>query len=214
MSIRVVLGLLVLSFTGCSSMYYGALEKVGFAKRDLLVSRVEDAREAQGEAKEQFASALEQLLEITRSDGGDLRRNYDRLNRELTRSEERATAVREKIASVEDVANALFREWKSELKQYENESLRRSSEQQLIATQQRYETLLDLMRRAATRMEPVLSTFRDQTLFLKHNLNARAIAGLDATARELEGDVSALIADMERSIREADEFIAQLQAAG
>lgn len=206
-----LLSVLVL-LSGCSSIYYNAMEKVGFAKRDLLVSRVQDARKAQDDAKEQFSSALEQLLLITRSDGGELKRNYDRLNREFTRSETRAQAVREKIESVEDVAKALFREWGNELDQYENASMRRRSEEQLAATQERYETLLSLMQRAASQMEPVLSTFRDQVLFLKHNLNARAIAGLDVTARELEADVGALLADMERSIREADDFIAQLQS--
>lgn len=214
MLLRVALLSVAAFLSACSGVYYGAMEKVGFAKRDLLVSRVKDARKAQDDAKEQFASALDQLLQITRSDGGDLKRNYDRLNRELERSQERATAVNERIAAVEDVAKALFREWKRELDQYENASLRRRSEEQLTATQDRYETLMELMRRAAKRMDPVLSTFRDQVLFLKHNLNARAIAGLDVTARELEGDVSALLADMERSIREADAFIATLQSEG
>jgi Skp family chaperone for outer membrane proteins len=211
MLLRLPLLALFALLCGCSSVYYDAMEKVGFAKRDLLVSRVQDARKAQDDAKEQFSSALEQLLLITRSDGGELKRNYDRLNREFTRSETRAQAVREKIESVEDVAKALFREWNNELDQYENDSMRRRSEQQLAATQERYETLISLMQRAASQMEPVLSTFRDQVLFLKHNLNARAIAGLDVTARELEADVGALLADMERSIREADDFIAQLQ---
>jgi outer membrane murein-binding lipoprotein Lpp len=198
-------------FAGCSSLYYNTMERVGFAKRDILVSRVQDAREAQDQAKEQFTSALEQLLIITQSDGGDLRRNYDRLNREFGRSEQRATAVRERIASVEDVGRALFREWRAELKDYQNPNLRRASEQQLAATEDRYHTLIDLMKRAADRMDPVLATFRDQVLFLKHNLNARAVAGLDSTARELENDVASLIADMERSIREADAFIQELQ---
>jgi Skp family chaperone for outer membrane proteins len=212
MPLRLLLLPLLALLAGCSGVYYNAMEKVGFAKRDLLVSRVQDARKAQDDAKEQFTSALDQLLLITRSDGGDLKRNYDRLNRELNRSEERAQTVREKITSVEDVAKALFREWKQELKQYENEALRRRSEDQLARTQDRYETLMGLMRRASSRMDPVLSTFRDQVLFLKHNLNARAVAGLDITARELEADVGALLADMERSIQEADAFIAQLQA--
>lgn len=210
---RPLLLCLSLTLAGCSGVYYNALEKVGFAKRDLLVSRVQDARQAQDQAKEQFVSALDQLLEITKSDGGDLKRNYDRLQRELDRSEVRARAVRERIDSVEDVAVALFREWKRELGQYENESLRRRSERQLEDTQDRYETLMNLMRSAAQRMDPVLSTFRDQVLFLKHNLNARTIAGLGATARELEDDVSDLLAEMERSIQEADAFIARLQNA-
>jgi hypothetical protein len=69
-----------------------------------------------------------------------------------------------------------------------------------------------LMRRAEQRMEPVLNTFRDQVLFLKHNLNARALAQLDQTNRTLEADISRLVSDMEASIREAENFIRDLRA--
>jgi hypothetical protein len=208
--VSLAVGLLVLA-AGCSSTYYNVMEKVGWAKRDILVDRVDETREAQGEAKEQFASALEHFIAVTRVDGGDLQRKYNELNREFERSEARAKEVHERIAAVEDVANALFREWKQELGQYSNGALRGESQRQLQATEQRYEELLRLMKRAASRMEPVLATFRDQVLFLKHNLNARAIASLDTTTRTLEADISRLISDMEASIRESEEFIRTLK---
>ena len=199
---------------GCSSAYYGAMEKIGFAKREILVDRVASAQKAQASAKTQFASALEHFLAVTRINAGDLPRKYDELNREFTRSEDRAKEVRDRIAAVEDVADALFREWKQELRQYSDASLRTESQRQLDATHRRYDDLLRLMRRAADRMEPVLATFRDQVLFLKHNLNARAIASLDGTTRSLEADISRLIADMETSIRESDAFIKSLKSGG
>jgi chromosome segregation ATPase len=196
---------------GCSSAYYGTMEKFGFAKRDILVDRVEDTRDAQNAAKEQFSSALEQFLAVTKTDAGELQRKYDSLNREFTRSEQRAQEVRDRLEAVEDVAEALFREWKQEMDQYTNASLRRESEREFDRTRQRYEELMAVMRRAADRMEPVLSTFRDQVLFLKHNLNARALASLTTTNRELEADITRLVADMEASIREAEEFIRTMQ---
>lgn len=206
---------LVLGFilTGCSSTYYNTLEKFGYAKRDLLVDRVEKARDSQGEAKEQFASALEKFLAVTKTDGGDLQKKYDALNSEFKRSEARAKEVHERIDAVESVAEALFSEWTQELKQYSNPSLRGESQRQLDVTRRNYENVLRLMRRAADRMDPVLATFRDQVLFLKHNLNARALASLDSTQRTLEADISRLIADMETSIREAESFIKSLQAS-
>jgi len=203
----------VLLFAGCSSAYYGAMEKFGVAKREILVDRVEKTRDAQTDAKKQFASALDQFLAVTKVDGGDLQRKYEELNRELVRSEDRAKEVRDRIASVEDVARALFREWKQELNQYTNPSLRRESERELDLTQRRYDELMRVMRRAADRMDPVLATFRDQVLFLKHNLNARAFASLTTTNQELEADISRLVADMETSIREAEDFIKTMHAA-
>jgi Skp family chaperone for outer membrane proteins len=203
-------GLLLLA-SGCSSTYYNTLEKFGYAKRDVLVDRVEKAQESQTEAKEQFADALEKFLAVTKTDGGDLQKKYSEMSSEFKRSETRAAEVHERIDAVEDVAEALFSEWKQELKQYSSASLRSESQHQLDTTRRSYDNVLRLMRRAAERMDPVLATFRDQVLFLKHNLNARALASLDSTNRELEADISRLIADMETSIREAESFIKSLQ---
>ena len=58
---------------------------------------------------------------------------------------------------------------------------------------------------------PVLAVFHDRVLFLKHNLNARAIASLGGETDDIEADVSDLIAEMERSIAEADAFIKEMQ---
>lgn len=203
---------LVLLSAGCSSTYYNTMEKFGYAKRDILVDRVEKAQDAQTKAKEQFASALDHFLAVTKADGGDLQRKYEAMNAEFSRSEARAKDVRDRIGAVEDVAEALFREWKQELKQYSSASLRNESQRQLDSTRRNYDSVIRLMNRAADRMDPVLATFRDQVLFLKHNLNARALASLDSTHRELEADISRLIADMEASIKEAETFIKDLQS--
>jgi hypothetical protein len=114
-----------------------------------------------------------------------------------------------RIEGVRSVAHALFAEWEKELDQYTSKTLRSRSESTLRSTRQRYDRLMLLMQRAADRMEPVLATLRDQVLFLKHNLNAQTVAGLDSTARELQSDIGTLIADMERSIAEADAFLAE-----
>ena len=202
---------LVLLLAGCSSTYYNTMEKFGIAKREILADRVDDTRKSQEEAKVQFADALEQFLALTKIDGGDLQRKYNSLNTQFKRSEARAKEVRDRIASVENVAEALFREWKQELAQYSNPTLRSESQRQLDTTRQRYETLVDLMRRASDRMDPIIATFRDQVLFLKHNLNASAIASLGTTQRTLEADISRLISEMETSIREAERFIKDLK---
>jgi hypothetical protein len=203
---------LVLLLAGCSSAYYGAMEKFGIAKREILADRVDATRKAQQEAKEQFADALQRFLAVTKADGGDLQRKYEEMSTQFKRSEAQAKEVRERIAAVEDVAQALFREWKQELSQYSNAALRSDSERQLATTQRRYDALLGLMKRAAERMDPVLATFRDQVLYLKHNLNARAVSSLGSTQRTLEADISRLISDMETSIREAEVFIRDLKS--
>ena len=201
----------VLLLAGCSSVYYDAMEKVGIPKRKILVDRVEAARGAQQEAKQQFASALEQFLAVTKVPATELQATYEKLNSEFKRSESRAQDVRDRMTAIDSVAQALFDEWAAELTQYTNPALRAQSEQQLNATKRRYAALMQVMEQAAARMTPVIGAFRDQVLFLKHNLNAQAISALSGTTRDLQQDISRLIADMEKSIKEADAFISSMQ---
>lgn len=196
---------------GCQSVYYDTMEKFGQHKRDILERRVDDARESQEEAKEQFQTALEQLMEMTDFSGGDLRRQYDRLEAEFKRSKSRAAEVTDRIESVDKVAKDLFAEWEAELLQYSDRSLRQRSEEQLRQTRARYSQLLSSMRQAESRMEPVLDAFRDRVLFLKHNLNAQAIASLEGTTLELQRDIQTLIEEMDQAIREANAFIESMR---
>ncbi len=213
-SLRVLLPLigLCLLLTACSDVYYGTWEKLGYHKRDIMVERVQDARDDQEEAKEQFASALDQFTALFDFDGGELQAKYDLLKAELDASEAKAADVTGRIDSVESVSEALFAEWEQELEQYTNDDLRRASEKQLRLTRSKYDQMIKAMRKAEGKMQPVLNTFRDQVLFLKHNLNARAIASIEDTAGELETDVSKLITELEASIEEADEFIESMGA--
>ena len=94
--------------------------------------------------------------------------------------------------------------------QYQTDSLRAASEDQLERTEARYGQLLGAMRNAESRMEPVLAAFSDQVLFLKHNLNARAIASLQENVVDLEQEIGALIAEMNASIDEANAFIEEM----
>lgn len=206
-----LLSLALLTLTGCQSAYYSAMEKVGLHKRDILVNRVEDARDSQQQAKEQFKDALERYRSVVEVKGGKLEERYEALNTEFEASEQSARDVRNRIAAVEDVANALFKEWKKELGEYSNASLKAASAKDLERTQKDYQLLLQRMKAAEKRIDPVLDVLRDQVLFLKHNLNARAIGALQGEYRTLEGNVDQLLAEMQRAIDEADVFIRQLQ---
>lgn len=196
---------------GCSTLYYGGLEKIGIPKRDVMVHRVEKARETQEETKQQFKSALEQFTVMTQFKGGNLESTFNKLNAEYEASVKQADEVKKRIADIEDVSEALFREWEAELGQYSNAAMRQSSQQKLTATRNHYKQLITAMRKAEGKIEPVLTVFRDQVLFLKHNLNAKAIASLKGQLDSVKSDVSALVVEMERSINEADAFIKTME---
>jgi hypothetical protein len=202
--------IICLGLTACSSVYYNAMEKVGVHKRDIMTDRVQAARDSQHLAKETITNALEEFRTIVNFQGGDLERQYNKLNRVLQNSEARAQDVHDRIDAVENVSEALFREWRSELKQYSNRELRRSSELKYEETRDKYERMMAAMKNAESKIAPVLQPLRDQVLYLKHNLNARAIAALSDELVSVQSNVDELIKDMENAIAEADTFIAAL----
>ena len=202
---------LAVMLTACQSAYYGAAEQVGYHKRDILVDRVESSREAQQEAEEQFQSALEQLSLLVNFDGGDLEDIYEDMLDEYEDAEEAADDVRSRIKAIEDVAEALFEEWQDEIQEYSNKRLKADSQHKLRETQKRYDGMIAALHRSEAKMDPVLDALKDNVLYLKHNLNARAVASLKVEFKSIENDIDVLIQEMRKAIASSDAFIASMQ---
>lgn len=199
---------------GCSSLYYDTMEKFGYEKRDILVDRVEDARDSQNEARENFRSSLERFQSVVDTPDTELKEQYAEISDAYEDSKSSAEKVRDRIDKVEDVAEDLFDEWEDELDQYESASLRRNSAQQLDETRTQYDQLISRMHAAEDRMEPVLQAFQDQVLYLKHNLNAQAIGSLENELVTIRQDVDALVRNMEQSVAESEAFIRRFREGG
>ena len=199
------------ALSGCQTAYYSAMEQVGVHKRDILVDRVEGARDAQDEAQQQFKDALEQYRSVVSFEGDRLDTVYQALDAEYEQSLEVAQEVSDRIELVESVADALFDEWAEELNLYTNPKLRADSAAQLKQTKRRYNGLIASMKTAEKRMQPVLDTLQDNVLYLKHNLNARAIGALKGELGNIQSDVELLIRDVNRAIAQSDAFIADME---
>ncbi len=199
-----------LFLTGCESTIYNTLEKVGIHKRDILIDRIEDTQEAQQEGQEQFKSALEQFKSVVSFDGGELEKMYNRFNDEYEECEEAANNISDHIDAVESVADALFEEWQEELTQYKSAELRNKSQQQLRDTQSRYRKILSSMRQSERAVRPVLAILHDNVLYLKHNLNARAVGALKGELANIDREIELLSKSMQQSIDESQRFIDSL----
>jgi len=201
----------ILTITGCSTAYYAAWEKLGYQKRDILKERVVEARDEQQAASEQFKDALTKLKEVYAFEGGDIEKAYRQLQAEFDDSQARADAVKKRIRSMETVAADLFAEWEKEIGQISTPTMASSSRQKLQETKGRYEEMHAALKKAETSMDPVLVQFRDYVLFMKHNLNAQAIASLKGEAVNIQNDIGKLIGEMNASIARADSFVKNLQ---
>ncbi|CUB02429.1 DUF2959 domain-containing protein [Marinomonas fungiae] len=211
LAIKAAGALLLMSLAGCQTAYYGAMEKIGLDKRDILVDRVENVRDSQKDSQEEFQDAYQRLVMLTDFEGGDLEDVYDDLNDDYESSKSAAERVSKRIDDVEQVAEDLFDEWEEELDQYSNAKMRRVSEAKLNDTKRQFNQMLRSMHQAEAKMAPVLATLNDNVLYLKHNLNAAAVSAIKGEFANLKTDISGLIKDMSKAIDESNAFIATLK---
>ena len=198
---------LMLLATGCSTAYYSAMEKLGKEKRHLLKDNVEDVRDSQAKAREEFKDALTRIKELYHFDGGNLEDFYGRLKSSYEDCEDRAAQIEKRIVSVETVARDLFAEWEDEITRINDTKLKSASRKSLADARAKYRKLDAAMKQSTRNMYPVLAKLSDYVLYLKHNLNARAVGALEGEILSIEKEVAALIKDMNLSIAEAENFI-------
>ncbi|MCR4293220.1 MAG: DUF2959 domain-containing protein [Candidatus Kuenenia sp.] len=197
----------LLNFSGCQTTYYKTMERVGYHKRDMFANRVKDARNILEETEEQFKSALVESRSLADAEGSSYEQKYNTLNKEYERCRDKSLLVSAHIKSIEKVAEAFFNEWEIELEHYVSNSLRQGSQEKLTQKKSQYEHLINSMKYIERKMDPVLINFRDQVLYLKHNINTQSIVSLQKELAQLEDEILSLIKEMEISIGIADSFI-------
>ena len=201
-----------LALCACSSVKYSALEQVGIHKRDILVDKVEDARDSQEETRERLVAAHEELNALLGRDGGELEQQYKRLSRAVERSESSRDRLDDRLGDIDRVSGDLFDEWAAELDLYSSQALRSDQQQKLDEARQQFSRMRERMQVARDRVDPVMAILNDNVLYLKHSLNAQALDALRGEAGRLESDVETLIRDMQTAIDEADAFISRMRS--
>jgi predicted nucleic acid-binding Zn-ribbon protein len=186
---------------------YSVYEFFGVEKRDLFKKKIKNTKDDQASAAESFQSALDKLQAIYKFDGGDLEKQYRSLDASYNTAKIKAATVHSSVIEVETVAKDLFTEWDGEIKQMGSADLQARSRKTLAETQVKYQEFHTSLKKSEAKMDPVLAKLKDHVLFLKHNLNAKAITGLKAESGKIQGDIESLMKEMNTSIAQADEFI-------
>jgi hypothetical protein len=197
----------------CQSVYYKTMKSLGKEKRDILVKRVLESKKDQQETKEKLQTTLESFQQLTGFQGGDLEKAYKKLDSQYEDAQSQANKLHDRIQSIDQVSNDMFKEWQSEIDQMSNAKLKAQSAAMLRDSKQRQASYMTAMRKTESQLRPVLKSFQDQVLFLKHNLNARAIGSLKGTSTKINTDVTALTTSIDNSMQEADKLISSLNSA-
>ena len=202
-----------LLLSGCHSTYYKAMSTLGKEKRDILVSRIKDAKKDQDQTKQKLQTTMESFQALTGFKGGSLEKSYKRLNSDYESAASQANKLHDKIQSIDQVSNDLFKEWQGEINAMDNGKLKSQDSVMLRNAKVRQATYMRAMHQTEDQIAPVLKVFHDQVLFLKHNLNSRAIGSLKNTSAGLRNDVAGLVQSIDASSQEADKLISSLAAS-
>jgi hypothetical protein len=212
-TVGIPLIVLALILGGCKSTYYKAMQTLGKEKRDILVQRIRDAKKDQDQTKKQLQTTMESFQALTGFQGGSLEKSYKRLNSDYESANSQASKLHDKIQAIDQVSNDLFKEWQGEISAMDNGKLKSQDTVMLRNAKARQATYMRAMHQTEDQITPVLKTFHDQVLFLKHNLNSRAIGSLKGTSASLQSDVAGLIQSIDASSQEADKLISSLAAS-
>lgn len=207
---RIFLVLCTFFLGSCTTIYYNFWETFGQEKRDLLRSNIVKTQEAQDEVQNEFKDTLERVRSEYSFDGGSLEKTYDQLNADYEDAQQRVEHLSSRINKVEDIAGDLFAEWKEEAGQISNRSYQRDSLRKRRQAMKKFERMLTAMRRVEKTTDPVLTKLKDQVLYLKHNLNARALGSFKLEFQKIERELTALNSEIHRSTEVASEFIGTL----
>lgn len=202
---------LVVLLSACSSMYYGAWEKLGVEKKDILKRRVVSARDAQEDSRSEFKDALTRLKEAYPLKETELSKVYDKLKSSYDSAESSSEVLRKRIDDMHTVATDLFDEWKEEADQIQTENLKAQSLRQRTDAIDKYKSMKLGLLSSYDKTRPVLAKLKDYVLFLKHNLNAQAVGSLGNESANIQEEIERLISRMQESIKETDSFISTLE---
>jgi predicted nucleic acid-binding Zn-ribbon protein len=191
-------------------MYYSVWETLGREKRDLLKSNVESARDEQKEVQEKFSDALANIKRTYNVRGDKLESVYRQMKTDYEDARDRSDDLSKRIKRIERLGKDLFDEWSREVEKISNQAYRRSSQEKLRATKQRFSGLVASLHAAEKRIAPVLKKLEDQVLFVKHNLNAASMGVFKAEADAIEKDINGLQMEITKSVMASESFVKSL----
>lgn len=201
---------LAVGVLGCSSVYYAAMEQLGWERRDLLVNRVETARDSQSEALTRFLDALGELHDLTQSDAADLPKQFAEFQTAYRAAKAQAVDVQRRVTAVENSGKSLFSEWHADVAATRDSTTRARAQQLCDASEARYRHLLASMQQASAAMPPVLDALGAPLVSLKSNLTPEAVGALQPDLAATAKQVDALASQLEQAIGEANVFVRQL----
>jgi chromosome segregation ATPase len=203
------LALLALTAGGCSSLGGAFLIFGGsHAPQGDLVARARGAEHETQELHTDFAASFHLYQRLTAPQAVQLQQLSEEFEDSVEACEDRAEDLSERMDSIRRETESVVENWTAELGRFSSEAVRKKSEAQMRDTEAYAQRLQAALERLQGRAQPVLLKLQDYALFFDHNLNARAIATLQDTYRDFDGEFKALESELGKTQAEITAFLA------
>ncbi len=191
-----LVGLLVTVLLAVSGVASG---QAGSKESQKFLGYSEDARATLEDTKDQLAATLDYYNSLVLGEARKPQSAYKRMAKSLDKTEKLAEKTGDRVKKMQAQAEKVFSQWQQELEGYQNDKLRELGAERLAVTKERYEQMIERMRAAGEVYNPLISSLRDQALFMGRDLSMEALSGLTEVAAELNGmadELYARIADV------------------
>lgn len=110
---------------------------------------------------------------------------YKDLNKSLDKTEKLAEKVRGQVDKMQAQSTKVFSAWEQELEGYQSEDMRQLGAERLKVTKKRYDQMIERMTAAGDAYDPLITSLRDQALYMGRDLSPEAMGTLTKPAEEL-----------------------------
>lgn len=192
---------------GCQRAYYDAMEAMGTEKREILVDRTEDLRDALYAVRSEYSVAVERLATIVQPDALDAEQRFSQAEVLVDACRERSDTLQSALEQTDDIANTLFEDWIVMTREQADAGMRDASQKRLDDLRTSYRAMMRPARSAADRVLPVLRTFEAHVQHLKLHMDDASAATVRAELDRVQPDVTALMGQLEEAVQGTNSFL-------
>jgi Mg2+ and Co2+ transporter CorA len=211
LSLVLLLPLLSLPIVSCQTAGSGASIKSADPDFDVLETRIEQYREVQQAALQQFEATGQQLSGWSSHEVTDLQALYAATAQQDDASIEVAIEVSAAINSIEEAAEAAFKEWQIAVDLNSDAQLRAESQKRLGETRQRYADMLQVLRQCEAKTSSVLAALNSNEEYFKDHLDPGEVASRQPQLNALRNDVQSLVYRMNIALDSTEAFINSIE---
>jgi phosphoenolpyruvate-protein kinase (PTS system EI component) len=203
-----VLGSIFLA--GCES---GATS--GQKNVDNLTKAINKLGDSITKGKAELEAMLAAYDQVINNKDGDLLTPFKAFHSGLDKVEKQRADIQKKGTEAEIAADAFFAHWQQDLQKFQNDDMKKRSQDRLDKTRERFKEIDKTADEARASYQPLMATLRDHDLYLSNDLNQEAVKTLSKDAKDIKmnGDtVFKLIDDVLARIAKYNEVVAMKQA--